>query len=98
MLTFPLYSSLFYTTKNEQAFVPSNATIEQLELRIQGITCDACSQHITHEIDQLDGIIHADISYANQKAVIAFDARKLTFEEIQQAINAIGYPTQLQEK
>jgi len=99
MLAFPLYSSLFYASKPQKEVVLANPeNLQHIAFTVEGMTCEACSQHIHQEINQLPGIVQAAVSYPNHKATIAFDSTKITTAEIENTIRALGYTTTPIEK
>lgn len=90
MLTFPYYSHVFYD--NEVSGTSINAEYAQKsEFTIDGMTCESCEEHVTHEILQLEGIGTVDVSYDKGNAVVEFDKNKTNEDEITKAINATGY-------
>ena len=90
MLTFPYYSHVFYD--NEVSGTSINAEYAQKsEFTIDGMTCESCEEHVTHELLQLEGIGTVDVSYDKGNAVVEFDKNKTNEDEITKAINATGY-------
>ena len=90
MLTFPYYSHVFYD--NEVSGTSINAEhAQKSEFTIDGMTCESCEEHVTHEILQLEGIGTVDVSYDKGNAVVEFDKNKTNEDEITKAINATGY-------
>lgn len=90
MLTFPYYSHVFYD--NEVSGTSINAEhAQKSEFTIDGMTCESCEEHVTHEILQLEGIGTVDVSYDKGNAVVQFDKNKTNENEITKAINSTGY-------
>jgi mercuric ion transport protein len=90
MLTFPYYSHVFYD--NEVSGTSINAEhAQKSEFTIDGMTCESCEEHVTHELLQLEGIGTVDVSYDKGNAVVEFDKNKTNEDEITKAINATGY-------
>lgn len=90
MLTFPYYSHVFYD--NEVSGTSINAEhAQKSEFTIDGMTCESCEEHVTHEILQLEGIGTVDVSYDKGNAVVEFDKNKTNENEITKAINSTGY-------
>lgn len=90
MLTFPYYSHAFYD--NEVSGTSINAEhAQKSEFTIDGMTCESCEEHVTHEILQLEGIGTVDVSYDKGNAVVEFDKNKTNEDEITKAINSTGY-------
>lgn len=91
MLAFPSYSHIFYPKVDNQKVVASQSHIKTVEFTISGMTCEACGDHVNHEVNKLPGIISSTASYQNKNAVVAFDNSKTTIDKIRQAINSTGY-------
>jgi len=90
MTAFPYYSSVFYP-KSKKEIIVEKANIQMVNLKIKGMTCNSCEEHINHSVNQLNGIIKVKSSYKNGNAEIEFDNSKTTIEEIEKNINLTGY-------
>ncbi|MBK8433725.1 MAG: copper-translocating P-type ATPase [Chloroflexi bacterium] len=64
---------------------------DTLELPITGMTCTNCASNIQRKVGRLDGVLSADVNYANEKAVITYAAGQLGRADIIGAIRAAGY-------
>jgi Cu+-exporting ATPase len=71
-----------------------SATLEQLELPIQGMTCASCASRIERKLNKLDGV-RATVNYATEKARVEFDADAVTPEALVAAVEAVGYSATL---
>ena len=91
MLAFPYYSSVFYASPDKQIIVFDRADIKIIELKISGMTCTGCEDHVNHEVNKLNGIVSSKASYEKGNAIVEFDQTKTNEAEIVQAINATGY-------
>lgn len=90
MLSFPYYSHVFYdNTAAAIEIAPENA--KTTEFIIEGMTCESCEEHITHEILQLNGIGEVNTSYKNGNTFVEYDVSKTNEDEIKEAINSTGY-------
>jgi Cu+-exporting ATPase len=67
-----------------------SATLERLELPIQGMTCASCASRIERKLNKLDGV-SATVNYATEKARVEFDADAVTPEALVAAVEAVGY-------
>lgn len=90
MLTFPYYSHVFYDSEVSGTSI-NDENAQKSEFTIDGMTCESCEEHVTHEILQLEGIGTVDVSYDEGNAVVEFDKNKTNEDEITKAINATGY-------
>ncbi len=91
MLTFPLYSNIFYPGKEKDVMVVSPANIEVIHMNIKGMTCESCNLHIEHTVLENDGVIDAKADFRTGEANITFDKSKVNEEKIIKSVNSTGY-------
>jgi copper chaperone CopZ len=91
MLAFPYYSGIFYPNTGKQIIVVDKSDISTTELKISGMTCANCEEHVNHEVNKLIGIVNSKASYENGNAIIEFDRTKTNETEIEKAINSKAY-------
>ncbi|MDM1039965.1 mercuric transport protein MerTP [Empedobacter falsenii] len=91
MLSFPFYANIFYPKTEKEVLVVEKSNLKTVEFGISGMTCDACGDHVNHEVNQLQGIVKSAASYENGNAIVEFDESKTTIAEIEKAINSTGY-------
>lgn len=90
-ITFPYFSNMFFPDNKKEVIIVESSNIQKIEVEIEGMTCDACQSHINHSVNELEGIISVEASYANSNAIIEFDNTKLNITEIEKSINSTGY-------
>jgi mercuric ion transport protein len=91
MLTLPYYSHIFYSNDKKQVIVTNENNIQKSEFSISGMTCESCEQHVEHEVNKLNGIVHLAVSYERENALIEYDSTTTSINEIITAINSTGY-------
>lgn len=91
MLTFPYYSKFFYPQTTNESVIPADEVLKIAEVKIKGMTCAACEEHVNFEVTQLPGIISSEVSYANRNAIIKFDTTITNINVIELAVNKTGY-------
>ncbi len=96
-ITLPYYSHIFYA-KPAHTIVLDKENIIKADIKIEGMTCAACENHIDHAIYQLDGIITVHSSYDNAYSQVTYDRTKTSKEKIISAINSTGYKAIRNEK
>lgn len=97
-ISFPYYSGVFFSD-NSIAVVAKQENIQKVEVQIEGMTCDACQNHVDHAVNELDGIVSVETSYINGNSIIRFDKTQTNREEIKKAVESTGYnATRLTEK
>lgn len=70
----------------DPAVEPSRVT-----LSIEGMTCGGCAVSARKVLTRLDGVRSAEVSYENQRAVVTYDASKVTIEQMIAAIKTLEY-------
>lgn len=91
MLVFPYYSGIFYPNTEKKIIIVDKLDIKTTEFKISGMTCASCEEHVSHEVNKLNGIANVKASYENENAIIEFDKTKTNEMEIEKAINSTGY-------
>ncbi|KAB1065123.1 mercuric transport protein MerTP [Salibacter halophilus] len=91
MLAFPLYANVFYPSQDRQVIVVDQQNVQTATFFVNGMTCTGCEEHVSHEVNKLDGIVDVKASYENENAIVQFDSSKTSVGEIEKAINSTGY-------
>jgi copper chaperone CopZ len=92
MMTFPLYAKVFYPKSKAQATVLAVVdNKQQVKFAIQGMTCEACEEHVNNELSKVNGILAYKTSYATRSSLVTFDKLKVDEKTIEAAINRTGY-------
>ena len=60
-------------------------------LKITGMTCGGCANHVSVALSKVDGIISEDVSYPGDKNTITYDPNKTSEKDIIAAIEKTGY-------
>ncbi|ACB86025.1 heavy metal translocating P-type ATPase [Natranaerobius thermophilus] len=63
---------------------------KNVELKISGMTCSACSQRVEKNLNKLDGV-HANVNIATEKATITYNPTKTSLNSLKQTIRDTGY-------
>ena len=95
MMAFPYYSSAFFSKDETQVNNKESLNNQSVEFKIAGMTCNACEEHVKREVNKLEGIRIAEISYKNSNAIIEFDSTKTNLIKITNAIKNTGYEVTL---
>ncbi|HIP37153.1 MAG TPA: mercuric transport protein MerTP [Crocinitomix sp.] len=91
MMMFPYYSSNFYSQNHKEIIDVNTQNVQTVKLKIDGMTCSSCEEHINYSINQLKGIIKVNSSYEKGYSEVKFDKSKIGIEDIKKAINSTGY-------
>lgn len=74
------------------AQAPSQAaTPKTVTLAVKGMTCGGCVLSTRKVLTRLPGVAKADVSYEKGTAVVTYDPRKVTVEQMVAAIKTLGY-------
>ncbi|SDC46217.1 Cu+-exporting ATPase [Pelagirhabdus alkalitolerans] len=65
---------------------------------IDGMSCSSCSLNIEKRLNQLDGVIEANVNLASEKAKISYDENKISKETIEKEIKDLGYLASKEEE
>lgn len=90
-ISFPYYSGIFYADNNKEIVVADDASVQKINVKIEGMTCDACQHHVNSAVNELAGIINVKSSYAEGNAIVEFDNTQTNVLEIEKAVNSTGY-------
>lgn len=102
---------LFYTTsqvcgcgnckKANAQTLASNAIVKSepktVTLKVTGMTCSGCANHIAKALSEKDGIIEKEVKYPGDVATIKYDPEKITEKEIIAAIEKAGYKAEVKK-
>jgi Cu+-exporting ATPase len=69
---------------------------ENLELRLDGMTCASCASRVERNLNKLD-TVEASVNYATEKARVRFDPATVTPAQLVGAVEAAGYHARLPE-
>ncbi|MDR2314646.1 MAG: cation transporter, partial [Spirochaetaceae bacterium] len=60
-------------------------------LRIEGMTCAACSARVEKVLGRLEGVASASVNLATEKATVVYDPLKVRISALQEAVEKAGY-------
>ena len=72
------------------------ASIVEVELAVQGMTCGACAAKIQKELNEIPGI-EAAVNYATESAMVAFDGDSVSEATVIKAIEHAGYSARVMD-
>ncbi len=68
-----------------------------VKLDIPTMNCAMCPITVKKALEKVDGVLSADVSYKTKQAVIRFENRKTTVQELIQTTTDAGYRSTLAE-
>jgi copper chaperone CopZ len=66
-----------------------------VELKVTGMTCQSCADHVTTTLSKRTGVVKSDVQFASNSATITYDPSTVKEEEIILAIEETGYKAEL---
>ena len=91
LVAFPWYSHLFVQDNRSEVVYVSNDQVERVSFDVEGMTCTGCEASVKHAVQNVDGVLETEVSYATRSATIAFDNTKTDRNALVQAINSTGF-------
>ena len=58
---------------------------------VEGMTCGSCAKGVQRSLTKLEGVKSAEVSLADSSATVAYDPDAVTPDQMQQAVEGIGY-------
>ena len=65
--------------------------MKKVLLKIDGMTCSACSSGLEKYLNKQDGIKQANVNLVMNNANIEYDEQKLTLEQVEKFIEKAGF-------
>lgn len=69
--------------------------MQHITLNIDGMTCNGCVASVTKILQGVDGVTSAEVSLADKRAEVAFDATKISVDALIAAVEDGGYDASL---
>lgn len=69
--------------------------MQHITLNIDGMTCNGCVASVTKILQDVDGVASAEVSLADKRAKVAFDATKTSVDALIAAVEDGGYDASL---
>lgn len=92
MMTFPLYSRIFYSSPDSKIVASSTLSKnKQVSIKIKGMSCESCESEINNSLSKVPGVVAYTTSYPKASTLVTYDTTKVNIAEINKAINATGY-------
>jgi len=63
----------------------------KVSLPVLGLDCYECSKIISKALSKVDGISYVEVNFMMDKVVVEFDPKKISKEDIEKAIEGLGF-------
>ena len=67
------------------------AKIQFAVFEVSGMHCNGCVGSVTTKLEELDGVIAAEVSLEEEQAIVEFDANILGQDDFKAAVEEVGY-------
>lgn len=65
--------------------------LDTVTLRIEGMDCGGCTIATRKVLERLDGVSTAHVSYEEKRAVVTYDPRRVTIQQMIAAVATLKY-------
>jgi copper chaperone CopZ len=65
--------------------------MEQLELKVSGMTCTGCEQRIATALSRLEGVVRSTANHQTGQVRVVFDAARTSERAVRSTIEQAGY-------
>ena len=66
-------------------------TTKRLSVPVTGMTCTNCANTIARNLKRKDGVVEANVNYANERAEVIYDPAVINPADLTRAIEDVGY-------
>lgn len=70
---------------------------KELVIPVTGMHCANCANTVARSLKRLSGVDEANVSYASERAIITYDPKRVTPDQMIETIKSIGYGAALAE-
>ena len=87
--TFLLLVFLLFACSEQERSAAEN--VKEITIPVEGMSCNSCVANVKSSLKPMEGIHGVTVSLEQRNATIAYEPEKVTPEQVQQAINNLGY-------
>ena len=69
-----------------------------VEVKITGMSCAGCANHIHSALSKTEGVISDDIKYPGNVAIIKYNSSIISEDQIIKVIEKVGYKAEVQKR
>lgn len=91
---FPYYGAKLVPMPTAAATMP-NVALETAELRISGMSCEACAGVVKAKLLETPGVAEAEVHYPAGHALVKYEPAKTDPTKLIEAVNSTGYTASL---
>lgn len=79
----------------KQSLLISKSSPKKVILKITGMSCAGCANHVSKALKNVNGIIEESVKFPGDVAIVKYDAAKTRPEELIKAIEKAGYKAEV---
>ena len=64
---------------------------QTITLPIEGMTCAGCVAHVQHGLEEVEGVLEANVNLATEQASVVLDFKLASLDRLVQAVRETGY-------
>ncbi len=91
LASFPVYYGRIAAARHAAVAAASPAPVTTVELKISGMTCEACAGVVGQALQKVPGVQSTHVDYPAGRAHVKYDPTKTTAAKLIEAVNAAGY-------
>ena len=65
--------------------------MQQVELRVKGMSCGACEQRIQRALAQVDGVVQSAADHRAAQVRVLFDPARTSEHDVRSSVERAGY-------
>ena len=69
--------------------------MQNVTLKIDGMTCGGCVKSVTRVLSELDGVVHAEVSLEKAQAIVNFDENKVQPAALVETVEDAGFDAEV---
>lgn len=96
LLAFPYLAPQLLEGSNTKG--ATNVPTAQTVLKVDGMTCAACTANVRRSLMNVDGVQDAKVTLDPPEAVVSYDADKTSVDALTQATAKAGHPSSLKQQ
>ena len=68
------------------------------EIKVSGMTCDACAVSVQKSLEKVKGVKRAEVSSEKGLATVTYEDTQATAQQLREAINKTGFKAEPEKK
>lgn len=92
---FPYYSGAAWKVLDRGSSImaaqPVNTADGSITFTVDGMFCAGCAATVRSALSQLEGVHRADVDYDHKTAHVEYDTKRVTRQQLQDAVKSAGY-------